>query len=219
YQETKRRGLKMREASDVLDVSMRKVALLSKRLKQNFLDAEHEVELPRRIEFMLWAEPLSSARIKQVLTDVEEQEIDEAIEMLDAQGRIELQDGRTPTWTVKRNEFRLVHDNMLSRIDGLNNLLASLANAVFGRFFEREVRAFARTLSLRVRETDLPRLQSLYEDVLWETLRRLDADAHGNDDAIEMDVSILWAPYEYVQRVTDAKPAGEEPGEDPGADS
>lgn len=207
YHETKRRGLKMREAADSLDVSMRKVAMLSKRLKQNFLDSEQEHALPRKIEFMLWAEPLSTARIKQVLTDSAEEEVEEALETLSEQGRITLdEDGRTPTWEVQKSEFRLVHDNMLSRIDGLNNLLASMANAVFGRFFRNESHALARTLSLRVREQDMPRLTELYENVIWETLRKLDADAKGADDAEEIDVSILWAPYQYVQRVTDAVP-------------
>ncbi|MEO1271243.1 MAG: hypothetical protein AAFX99_24390 [Myxococcota bacterium] len=67
YHETKRRGLKMRETSEQLGVSMRKVAQLSKRLKRNFLKPESDYGLPRQIEFMLWAEPLSELRIGQAL--------------------------------------------------------------------------------------------------------------------------------------------------------
>lgn len=202
FHEVRRRGLKMRQASDILGVSMRKVALLSRRLKQNFLQEETQEALPRRLEFMLWAEPLSEARLRQVIGDVDDDEITAALQRLEAQGRVRLVPGRTPTWEVVRSEFRLVRDTWLARIDGLNNLLGSVANAVFGRFFRDEERAFARTLSLRIRPEDLERLRALYDEHIYPTLRDLDAAAHGDDEAEEIDVSIIWAPYEYLPRHT-----------------
>ncbi len=201
FHETRRRGLVMREASERLGVSVRKVAMLASQLKQNFAQPDREVELPRRIEFLLWAEPLSEARIKQLLSDHAADEIREALDQLVAEGRATEQPGRVTKYAVVKSEFRLVNQRgWLSRIDGLNNLLGSVTNAVYGRFFHAEPRAFARTLSLRVRPADRPRLQQLYEEAIWETLRRLDAEAKDDPEAQQVDVSIVWAPYDYVLR-------------------
>lgn len=198
FHETRRRGLKMRQASELLGVSMRKVALLSRRLKQNFLQDQQEEGLPRRIEFMLWAEPLSEARLRQAIPDATDDELRQAIERLVEQKRIRLVPGRTPTFEVVRSEFRLVRDHWLARIDGLNNLLGGIGNAVFARFFNDEPRAFARTLSLRVRPEDHARLRTLYDELVYPTLRELDAAAHADEHAEAIDFSIVWAPYEYL---------------------
>ena len=208
YHELKRQGLKMREASSLLDVSMRKVALLSKRLKRNFITAEREHGLPRRVEFMLWANPLSPARLEQAMPDVSPQDIAEALQTLESQGRVRQIEGRTTTYEVVRTEFRLVQDSWLARIDGLENLLGSVTAAVYARFFDGDESAFARTVSLRVRREDLPRLRKLYEEKIWAELVALDEAAKGDPEAESMDVSIVWAPYEYIKR---REAGGEEP--------
>ena len=199
YHETKRRGLKMREAAELLSVSMRKVALLSKRLKQNFIQAETDHELPRRIEFILWAGTLSEARLIQALPVEEPEAITAALQRLLEQGRVEEVPGRTVTYQVVRSTYRLVHDNLLARIDGLNNLLASTANAVYARFFRSDPRAFARTVSLRIRKRDEDALMALYRDVIWPKLVELDEAAKGDPEADTVDVSLVWAPYEYLR--------------------
>ena len=88
----------------------------------------------------------------------------------------------------------------LARLDGLNNLLSTVANAVDARFFQDNPHAFARTVSLRVREEDMPKLHALYNDVIWDTLRELDALARDDESAQEIDLSLVWAPYEFIQR-------------------
>ena len=107
-------------------------------------------------------------------------------------------------WTTSGREFRLVRDTILARIDGLGNLLGSVANVIFGRFFEREPAAFARTLNLRVRREDLPALQALYESLVWSRLVELDEAAHGDPDAVAIDFNVIWGPHRQIDRAVDA---------------
>lgn len=199
YHEAKQQGLKMREISDRLGVSMRKVAQLSKRLKRNFLQPESDYGLPRRIEFMLWAEPLSELRIGQALPAADPDAIEAALEQLLEQGRITRVEGRTVTYAVVRSEARLVERGWLARIDGLNNVMGTVTNTVYARLFDNDPASFARTLSLRVRAQDVPQLQALYHEVIYPSLRTLEEQTQGDDgDVQQMDVSLLWSPVDYV---------------------
>ena len=222
YHETRNQGLKMREASDRLDVSMRKVAQLSSQLKRNFLPDEEAHELPRRIEFMLWAGPLSVARIKQTLPDIEDATaIDEAVALLLKQGRIRALGDKTHRYEVVRSEHRLVTDRLAARVDGLSNLTSNLADTVFSRFLRSaDPRSFARTLSLRVPRAALGQLRELYDEVVWETLRRLDAEARDLDDeeVERIALSILWSPHELLRGVLQGELAASRAAEKKGRD-
>ena len=215
FHQTRRRGLTLSRAAELLDVSMRTASRLSKLLKQNFLDTEAEHGLPRRIEFMLFADPLSEARIFQVLTDVDDPDaVSQALATLMDEGRVERRVGRTVTYAIASARRRLVRDNWLARVDALGNLAGNLANAVYARFFPRDdsaaTTAFARTLTLRVRRADLPRLPELYEQVIWRTLADLDATAAGDEDAAAIDFSVLWAPYALLRETPLSEPDEEE---------
>ncbi len=198
YHETRRRGLKMREASQALDVSMRKIAMLSKQLKFNFAQADQEHGLPRRLEFLLWAEPMSAVKMAQAL-NLTEAEVVEALAVMEEAGRVARQDGRVVTWSVVRDQGRLVQDAWLARVDALHNMLGSVTNAVYGRFFAQDSRTFARTLNFRVRKEDLGQLRAMYEEHVWKTLAELDRRAKGEDGAETMDLSMVWAPSETIQ--------------------
>jgi hypothetical protein len=200
FHETRRQGLKSREAAAQMGASMRKVAELSSRLKQAFLGMQVEHELPRRIEFLLWAEPQSEVRIRQALPDVEPEEIAAALARLVEEKRAVLDEGRTPRYEALKVERRLVSDSLLSRLDGLNNLAGNLGHAVYARFFRGEARAFARTLNFHVRPEDLPLLQRLYQETIWPALRELDERASKSPDAEAMDLSVVWAPHEYMRQ-------------------
>lgn len=203
FHEARDRGLKLREICDALDISPRAAALLSKQLKENFLDVEAEVALPRRIEFLLWAEPLSTARIRQVLTDVDDAAIDDAIARLVSEGRIKSDPDAKGRWSVVRGDFRLVDaKGWLSRLDGLDTLLGTVADAAWSRFFgddTQQARSFARNLALRVRAEDVPRLAELYQKTIWPTLAALDEAAKGDPDAVPIGLAILWAPLDAVR--------------------
>lgn len=207
FHELRREGLKQREIAEVMGVSMSKVSLLSRQLKGNFLRAEQEQELPRRIEFMLWAEPLSQARLHQVLTEVAPEEIDAALEELFEQGHVErVQQGTTEVYRLKIQTDRRVWDGWVARVDGLQNLLGNVADVVQGRFFTREARAFARTLTFRLRHDRLDALHELYERGVFDPIVVLDQEASGGGDGEdeapieEMSISVLWAPYQYLKR-------------------
>ena len=203
FHETRKAGLKLSEASEVLDVSMRTISRMSKLLKRNFARPDQEHELPRRIEFMLWAGPLSEARIAQALSGIADASaISEALALLQDDGRVSRHVGRTVTYTVTDTQRQLLSDGLLARVDALTNLTNNLLNAVYARFFEGDDRAFARTLTFRIRPSDLPRLRALYEEHIWPTLRALDAAAADAPEAQEVDFSLMWAPYDFINRHT-----------------
>lgn len=223
FHELKKDDLKQREIADVMGVSMSKVSLLSRQLKGNFLRAEREEELPRRIEFMLWAEPLSMLKLKQVLPDVSDEEIEQAVESLEEEGRIvEESHGTTTAYRLVIQTDRRVWDSWVARVDGLQDALSNVTNVIYGRFFTGEPSTFARTLSFRLRRGRLDALQKLYEEHIFRTIVELDTEAgealeakakreeeegsgpgtHAEEDEVieELSLSLFWAPYEYIKR-------------------
>jgi hypothetical protein len=190
FHEARRRGLTLQDIADAMDISISKAALLSKALKQNFVDAESQAELPRRIEFMLWAEPLSLARMKQVLPFTAK-EVNAAIKELEKSGRISKDDHGL--YRLQVSTDRRVWDTWIARIDGVNNAMKSVGNAVFARFFRPALPAFARTLGFRALPEDLAELDALYTQI-FELVHRLDARAgEAPDEALEMSLSIFWS--------------------------
>lgn len=199
YDEVRREDMTVREAADQLDVSTSKVSLLSRQLKENFLQPETDQQVARRIEFMLWAQPLSLARIQQVLTDVPDDEVDEAVEQLLEESRIGVDDsGRTTSYELNIEASRRTWDSWLARIDGLENALSNVADAVYGRFFRDEDRAFARTLTFRVPRDDIEELRQFYEQRLFSFVDELDDRAETTDDPLPISLSLIWAPYRYL---------------------
>ncbi len=193
-------GVRLKEAAERLNVSVRKVSMLSSRLRENFFVPEQEHELPSRILFALWAEPLSRKRIKQYLSNLDEELIDGAIDQLERDGKVELTEGRTPTYAIIESAQRLVRRDMMARVDALNSMLATVTDAVYSRFFGPDSgSAFARSLQLRVRSRDLPKLRALYEEQIWPALAALDEDARDDPDALPLGVALSWAPLDAIK--------------------
>lgn len=206
YHELKRASHTLQQSAERLGISRRKVAQLSKRLKQNFFRPEHDHELPRRIEYMLWAGSMTEGRIHQALPEHDKEEVDEALDTLLRQERLEvLQREPTCKYAVPDSEFRLYEKNWMARIDGLNNLLSNLTDAVVGRFFEGDDRSFARTLNFRIREQDIEKLRELYEEEIYQTLVELEekVEEADSDEVVEMSLSALWAPTELADTEED----------------
>ena len=192
------RGLRLADIGTRLDISERTAKRLAKQLRETFLDAERRYDLPVRIEFMVWATPMSRTKVKQVLGHLDKDEVDAAIEQLLAEGRLSEETGRTPRLVVDAHVTSLVRDTWLARIGGLNSFLGNLTDAVFGRFFRAEPRAFARTLNFLVRREDQPALDRLFAETLVPTIRALDEAAQGQPDADTVRLSLCWAPYHYL---------------------
>jgi hypothetical protein len=210
FHELRGRGLKLREISDELEVSMRKAAQLSKQLKQRFFETTQQT-LARRIEFMLWAGPMSLVRIEQALPQEDPEEVRQALALLVDSGRAQVVEGRVVTYAVVARASRQVGSSWVAKIDGLNQLLTTVLGAVRARLFREDPRALARSLELRVRPEDLPELKAMYEEVIWERLKELDARAVGCDEAIPMHFALMWAPDERAQAARAIKKTADEP--------
>ena len=174
FQELRARGMRVADASRLLAISEPTAARLSRELKTTFLAPEAEHELPKRIAFMLWSQPLSRARIVQALGADHDAEIDAALGRLVTEGRITLREGRTPTYELLAEEDRLVQSGWPARIGALSSLLGNLSDVVQQRFFDESAQAFARTVSFRVRKCDEAELGRFYREQLWPFLRSLE---------------------------------------------
>jgi len=194
------KGLKLAAIGERLAISERGAKRLAKQLRETFLDAERRYDLPVRIEFMVWATPMSRTKVKQVL-GVPGRDVEEAIDQLIGEGRLlEEEEGRTPRLVVNRRVNSLVRDTWLTRIGGLNSFLGNLSDAVYGRFFRAEPQALARTLSFLVRRGDEGELERIFTEVLVPAIQALDERGQAADEAESFRLSLCWAPYEYLAR-------------------
>lgn len=202
-QTLRERGMTLAEIGRHMGVSERHAKRLLKQLRESFLDTERAYDLPVRIEFMVWAQPMSRAKIRQVLKD-DQAAVDDAIDRLLASGRVVEDQGRTPLLRPSTSVQSLVRDTWLARIGALNSFVASLGDAVWGRFIEPSPAAFARTLNFLVRPEDLPEVQRFFTDQLVPHMTALDAaaqEAGRQGEATEsLRLSICWAPYEAMTR-------------------
>ncbi len=191
-------GLRVKAVGERLAISERTAKRLAKQLRENFLDSERRYDLPVRIEFMLWAQPMSRTKLKQVMTGVPSGDIDLAVEQLLSEGRAEERPGRTAVLVANRAVNTLVRDSWLNRIGGLNSFLTNLADAVYGRFFRDEPKTFARTMSFLVADDDVDELSKLFTDVIVPAVQAIDERAkEGDSEAYRM--SICWAPFDYLE--------------------
>ncbi len=193
FQELRAVGLTLQETADALDASLPTAARLSKDLKRNFLRPELEHQLPQRLEFMLWAGPLSRARLHQVLTDHPPHDVDEALEAMVKEGRVAKVEGGD-AFELQAPKVRMVSDEWYARIGSLNHILDNLSQTVTTRFFDTEPsqHAFARNLNLRVPSAILDRLHRLYEEVLWPSLVAIDEESVDQDDVHDVRLTFFW---------------------------
>jgi hypothetical protein len=215
FREVRAQGKTLKEAGDVLGVSQRTAVRLSKQLRESFFflpEAHHNLQ--RRIEFMLGAQAMGAARVKQVLPDIDPEQVEEALASLLAQGRVAEVSGRTLMYRSVADVRRLPRDTWMERIGGLNSFVENLASATYGRFFAREERAFARTVSFPMSPQDLARLRALYEDQVRPALEQLGAEADQHGDGVPMQLSLCWAPYEYLQVLDSEQESDNAPDEE-----
>lgn len=196
YKEALGQGLKMREMADLLSVSMSKVGLLSKNLKEHFLEPELEYGIGRQILSLLWAAPLSEARISQALDEFDDEDVSNALKQLIEDGRIRRIEGRTDQFELTNEAYRLSTDGWMAKIDGLNTLMDSVSSAITARFERGDDRAMVRNLAFRVREEDLDELRELYQEVLFPKIVELDAAVEADATSVPIRMSVLWSPDE-----------------------
>ncbi|MCA9564059.1 MAG: hypothetical protein KC561_11255 [Myxococcales bacterium] len=179
--------------ADIMSVSKRTAARLSRRLKTEFFDPDREHDLPRQIEFLLWSTPLSRVKLRQALRELDPVDVDAALDNLLSQGRVRLTEGRTPIFEVVRSAERLPRDDWRARIGGLNSLMTTVADTVRGRFFKSDQSSFARTLIFRASPEGLERLRKLYEETIWPVAREIEEETGSSSDAAPISMSVLWS--------------------------
>ena len=194
YHEARREGLKMREMSEVLDISMSKVGALSKQLKEHFREPETEHGMDRQILALLWAMPLTATRIAQALPEFDEDEITDRLAKMVEGGNLESIPGRTERFKLTGKAYRLDIDPVMAKLDGLNTLLHHVDRAIETRLVRGDARAMVRNLYFNAREEDLERLQKFYEEQLFPLICELDEAAQEQEDVLPVRLSILWAP-------------------------
>lgn len=196
YRELKRRRLTMKEICQRISVSMGKVAGLSKRLKAHFSQPAAEFELPRRIIAQLQAGPETETRLARTLHDHTLEEVRDALSGLLEKGLIAEVQGRTTRYRLVQSAYRQIRTPWRARVDALADLMSSVSDAIRARFHAEDERAFARTLTFRVKESDVPRLRQLYDETIFPMLAQMDGDAEGEPsaDVVPLKLSILWAP-------------------------
>ncbi len=200
FHELRARGLTLKETGEALSVSQRKAVRLATQLRENFLQPELEHNLPRRIEFMLWSQPMSEAQLRRVLRGVDGESVRKALDELLAGGRIEPRAGsRVVSFEPVSALRKLPRDTWMQRVGGLTSFAENLADAAFGRFFKEEPRTFARTLTFEVPQGAAEALQAWYEDEVLTKIIALNKSAEQVEERESIQLSLCWAPYEYIR--------------------
>jgi hypothetical protein len=195
YAEARRRGYKLREVSELLSVSMSKLGLLSRDLKEIFDEGTTGQTTARRVLSVLGAGPLSEAKLLSVLDDVEAESVKSVLGDMVEQLLLEIVPGRTPLYRLAAAQYRLVQEPWMARYDALNHLMTALGQTIDARFERGDGAAMARTLSFKIRPEDQPRLAELYEKQFVPLILELDRQAEAAGDAgVAMNVAVMWAP-------------------------
>lgn len=195
YAEARRRGYKLREVSELLSVSMSKLGLLSRDLKEIFDQGTEGQTTARRALSVLGAGPLSEAKLLSVLDDVAPETVRSVLAEMVEQKLLELDPGRTPLYRLASAQYRLVREPWMARYDALNHLMTAIGQTVDARFERTDPAAMARTLSFKIRPEDLGRLSELYEKQVVPLIVELDRQAVANEpDGVAMHVAMMWAP-------------------------
>ncbi len=207
FHHARRRGLKLREIAELMGVSAPKVGLLSKQFKAHFAAAEVAHGLHRRVLTLLWARTQTRQWLLRALEDFAPDDVHAALDALIAQGKVVEVPGRTPRYQVAEGKHRMVNDAWLARLDGLQDMMSAVGLTIQRRIFDRDARAFARSVRVDVLPEDIERLQKFYKEDLFPLLSELNERAGLSEDAVTMRVSVMWAPQDGAK---DADAAEEE---------
>lgn len=158
-----------------LDLSLRSVSTLNRRLKEAFFAAETQVQPARRIAAILLDGPKTIAELKRAAPEMGERSVKSAVDFLRGNGWVELEKRRYQLSSRLRS---YIDESITRRIDGLNNQMDILAASVWRRFIEGDDTAIGRSWVFAARPEDI-------RPFLEETVRKL---RHGAIDLEEVAV-------------------------------
>lgn len=149
--------------AEKLDLSLRTVSTLNRRIKEAFFAAETQVQPARHVAALLQDEPLSLAELKRKAPELTERVLSDALRLL-----------RDNEWVVvNKRKYQLtsrlrsyIDDSITRRIDGLNNQMEILASSVARRFFDDDAEAVGRSWAFSARREDI-------RQFLEDTMRQL----------------------------------------------
>lgn len=193
FRELRESGATLAEAAELIDVSTRTMKRLNAELRSDFFLPEVEHTLARRIEFMVWAEAKTLARMGQLLPGVPREDIETALEVLKAEGRVsEESEGRQVRYRATQPVSRLVDEGFARRIGALNSLMQNVAETVIARFIAPKEVSFARTLNFRIRPEDHDELRAAY-DTLLNKMLELETRVDPQAGSLPIRLSVLWS--------------------------
>ncbi len=199
FRELRESGSTLAEAAELIEVSTRTMKRLNRELRSDFFLPEIEHTLARRIEFMIWAESKSLARIIQLLPSVPRADIEHALEHLLAEQRIiQEPDGRALRYRATHLVSRLVDEGFSKRIGALNSLMQNVAETVLARFIAPKDVSFARTLNFRILKDDSDELKAAY-DILLKRMLELEGRVQNQTDSIPIRMSMLWTEVDEAE--------------------
>ena len=150
-------GLTLKESATALGKSIRTVTGITRRLREDFFAPEREHGLPRRVEYLLFSQPLTADELLKALNQgpvvghqvVSSEALHGALQILVDEGRArqEARAGGEAVYEVTQRYANLVRAGLSRRVDALNHLGEALADTVMSRFFDENEVAFARTLT------------------------------------------------------------------------
>lgn len=189
-------GEKKSKLASALGVGATKFSELTGKLHARFAQTDRAHGLPRQLLSLLWAGPLTRAQINKSLTNHTREEIDDALDALIDEERVEELSGRTKKYTTTRAIQRLSVVPWIAKIDGLNTLIEHVNLAIVRRLQEADERAMVRNISFQVHPSQVHELREFYESTLLPFLAELDTKSSDASDPVHMKFSILWAPEE-----------------------
>lgn len=193
YEETRRKGMKMKEIQAAMSVGFSKVGTLSQEHKLFHASDAPDFDLQRRILLVLWALPLTEKHLCAAFPDVEPEHIASTLAGMLEEERLIEKPGRTPRYTVATNHNLFVQDGLFARISALRSLMNQVYHVIHARFFGKDTPAFARTLNFRVRTSDIPRLEQFYREQLFALVEELDEAVGPNTPSVPVKLSFLWS--------------------------
>jgi len=174
--------------------------MLAQELRSDFFDPEIEHGLPRRIEFLLWPEPLSEGRVYQHLRGESKENIKAALSSLEREGRIVSRIGKSTMYEVASSSSSLVNSSLMRRIDAANNMIEGISKSIWGSFFSLKDPGLGRTVKLHVHKDDLNELDDIYRENIFKRLEKLEGRLiPGEQNSQAITVCYAWVPNDIVE--------------------
>lgn len=176
YEHLSRSGLSNAQIAERFGQTPRHMRSLAAKLESDFFRAEREVGLVREAEAIIGEGPTVLTKLRARLPQWSHQDIDEAVEQLVRDGRVDRDDlGRLCT---AKAYVLLGSEQFHNRIDSLNHLLGGIYHAVVHRLLlDNQRTALMKTISFSALEDGLVDFVRRLEGQLRQELATLDEQA------------------------------------------